>query len=214
MISESRVRELLKPFGLRLTPEQISRLSAYLGLLLRWNTAINLTAIRDAEECVTRHFGESLYLARLAELEGRLLDVGSGAGFPGLALKIAFPRLETTLLEPVGKKRAFLKEVARVCEMELVEVRSERLDEFLKQWIETGQQERFDAATSRAAGRLHQLIPQVAGCLKPGAGLYLWLGQNQGQEATSASRGLIDWRSPVPIPLGERREIWRGRRQA
>ncbi len=137
-MSESEVRELLRPFGLPLTSDEMNRLQAYLELLLRWNSRINLTSVRDARECVTRHFGESLYLSRFVHLEGRLLDIGSGAGFPGLALKITFPKLHVTLLEPAGKKRAFLKEVARACEMDLVEVRSERLSEFAKQQIETG----------------------------------------------------------------------------
>ncbi|MGH9403017.1 MAG: 16S rRNA (guanine(527)-N(7))-methyltransferase RsmG, partial [Terriglobia bacterium] len=88
-------------------------MSTYLGLLLRWNEKINLTAIRTPEECVTRHFAESLFLARHEQLNGRLLDIGSGAGFPGLALKVAVPELAVTLLEPVAKKRAFLKEVVR-----------------------------------------------------------------------------------------------------
>ncbi len=214
MLSESQVRKLLVPFGVGLTSQQISRLLAYLDLLLRWNTRINLTGLRRAEESVTRHFGESLCLATFEGLEGRLLDIGSGAGFPGLALKIVFPALQVTLLEPVGKKRAFLKEVARVCQMESVEVRSERLDEFVKQWVETGQRERFDAATSRAVGDLSRLIPQATGCLKLGGGLYLWLSQGQGQEVAMASKGLMEWADPIPIPLGQRRQIWRGRRRA
>ncbi len=211
MLIEGQVHELLSPFGLELTSEQIAKLADYLELLLRWNTRINLTAIRSPDECVTRHFGESLYLARFVELEGGLLDIGSGAGFPGLALKIAFPRLRVTLLEPVGKKRAFLKEAARVCRMEPVEVRSERLEEFLGRGAENVQ---FDAVTSRAVGKLRRIIPLAARCLRPGGGLYLWLSQGQGQEAAAAGTPLIDWTDPISIPLGHWRQIWRGRRRA
>src|SRR5208283_814072 len=125
MPSEATIRQLLEPFGLNLSPEQIGQMIVYLELLLRWNKKINLTGIRDEESCVTRHFGESLYLGRWVEFRGNLLDIGSGAGFPGLGLKIIFPGLAVTLLEPVSKKRAFLKEVARVCGMNLVEVRGE-----------------------------------------------------------------------------------------
>jgi 16S rRNA (guanine527-N7)-methyltransferase len=211
MISPSRVRELLRPFGLHLNADEMERLQVYLDLLLRWNSRINLTSVRDASECVTRHFGESLYLARFVKLEGRLLDVGSGAGFPGLALKITFPRLHVTLLEPAWKKRAFLKEVVRACDMDPVEVRSERLSEFV-QHIETGRQRRFDAATSRAVGGLAALIPEMAHCLKRGAGLYLWIGHRQDEDVFTASTGLIDWCVPIPLPLAEHREIWRGSR--
>ena len=131
MMDEATVRRLLEPFGIDLSADQTSQLVAYLELLLRWNKKINLTGIRDGESCVSRHFGESLYLGRWVRLNGRLLDIGSGAGFPGLSLKIIFPDLSVTLLEPVAKKRAFLKEVARVCGMDLVEVRGERLEDFV-----------------------------------------------------------------------------------
>ena len=213
MMAENQVRELLAPFGLALTSEQMNRLQAYLELLLRWNIKINLTSVRDAGQCVTRHFGESLYLARFVQLEGRLLDVGSGAGFPGLALKIPFPRLHVTLLEPAGKKRAFLKEVARACEMDRVEVRSERLSEFVKQQTENGRQWRFDSATSRAVGRVAVLIPEVTECLEPCGGLYLWLSRHQHEEVCRASEGLVDWNAPIPLPLAQYREIWRGSRK-
>jgi 16S rRNA (guanine527-N7)-methyltransferase len=212
-LSEAEIRELLTPFGLPLTSDQMTTLRAYLELLLRWNSRMNLTSVRDARECVTRHFGESLYLAKFVELEGRLLDVGSGAGFPGLALKIVFPKLQVTLLEPVGKKRAFLKEVARACQMgDLVEVRSERLSEFMKQRTKTGQW-RFAAATSRAVGRLEELIPEVSECLEEGAGLYLWLSHVQHDEVLKAGEGWVEWDPPVSLPLSQHREIWRGRRR-
>jgi 16S rRNA (guanine527-N7)-methyltransferase len=214
MISENRVRELLAPFGLPLTSDQMKRLQVYLELLLRWNTKINLTAIRSLDECVTRHFGESLYLMRFVELEGRLLDIGSGAGFPGLALKIASPNLQVTLLEPVGKKRAFLKEVIRACEMDLVEVRSERLGEIVRQQMGNEQRQRFEVATSRAVGGLAGLIPEVVECLEQGASLYLWLSHAQREEVRRASEGLIAWNTPIPLPLARSREIWRGSRQA
>ena len=198
----------MSPFGLQLASEQIGRLSTYLDLLLRWNEKINLTAIRSAEECITRHFGESLYLARFAELRGGLLDIGSGAGFPGLALMIAFPQLQVTLLEPVAKKRAFLKEVARLCELlQSVEIRPERLDEFVLFGIGSAQ---FDGASSRAVGQLRELIPKAARCLKPSGSLFLWLSQDQGRAALAAGRNWIDWTDPVPIPLSDRRQIWRG----
>jgi len=211
MVGENEVRELLGPFGLQLTSEQIAQLLTYLNLLLRWNIKINLTAIRSAEECITRHFGESLYLARFVQLKGGLLDIGSGAGFPGLALMIVFPHLQVTLLEPVAKKRAFLKEVARLCEMQSVEVRPERLDVFVPFVAGAAQ---FDAATSRAVGGLRELIPKAVRCLKPRGALFLWLSQDQGREAVATGRNCIDWTDPIPIPLSHQRQIWRGRRQS
>jgi len=206
MLTEDQVARLLAPFGLQLTSRQLGLLVTYLELLLRWNRRINLTSVRDPEECVTRHFGESLYLARWVELKGTSLDIGSGAGFPGLALKIAFPALSVTLLEPVAKKRAFLKEVARACGMEAVEVRAERLEDF------EGAPSSFDAATSRAVGGLERLIPRAARLLKPGGKLALWLTQGQGKGLRQIESA-IEWRGLLSLPLAREREIRIGTRK-
>ncbi len=205
MLTEASVRHLLEPFDVNLTSQQIDQIRAYLELLLRWNRKINLTSIRSEEECVTRHFGESLYLARSLELQGCLLDIGSGAGFPGLALKIVFPQLRVTLLEPTAKKRAFLKEAARACGMEWVEVRSEHLEKFaLGQAL-------FETATARAVGDLQELVPLAARCLVTGGRLCLWLSRRQAPLVASASPS-IRWTTPIALPLGLQREIWVGLR--
>jgi 16S rRNA (guanine527-N7)-methyltransferase len=205
VLSEIRLRQLLEPFGLNLSSAQVSQTLTYLDLLLRWNQKINLTAIRDPEQCVLRHFGESLFVARHTPLQGALLDIGSGAGFPGLALKIAFPALAVTLLEPVAKKRAFLKEAARVCGFTQIQVRAERLEDF----ILTVPPPQFDLATSRAVGKLESLVPQAADCLKLGGSILLWLTQEHAQCLTNIDPRLT-WKPPLPIPLTRTGEIWRG----
>ena len=218
VLTERDVRDLLAPFDLDLTSYQIGQVITYLDLLLRWNAKINLTAVRTPEECVTRHFGESLYLSRWVGLRGANLDIGSGAGFPGLALKVAFPGLATTLLEPVAKKRAFLKAVVRACGMESVDVRSERLEEFLGCFevpIEGGDQKRgrFDSATARAVGQVRRLAELATCGLMPGGKLCLWVGHRQALEVVSEVRSLA-WEAPLPIPRAERREILAGVRKA
>jgi len=205
VLGETRLRQLLEPFGLDLSLAQVEQILAYLHLLLRWNQKINLTAIRSPEECVTRHFGESLFIARHVELRGHLLDIGSGAGFPGLALKIAFPRIAVTLLEPVVKKRAFLKEAARVCGFGPVEVRGERLEDLAGATPVPA----FDFASMRAVGNLDVLVPRAAQCLKPGGSLLLWLTQHQAAGLAKTESGLT-WSEPLPIPLTRTGEIWRG----
>lgn len=193
---------LLEPFRLSLSEEQAAQILTYLHLLLRWNRAINLTAMGSPEMCVTRHFGESLYLAKMLNLEGRLLDIGSGAGFPGLALKIVFPSLSVTLLEPIAKKRAFLKEVARALGMNSVEVRSERLEQFATERAKP----EFEAATARAVGGLELLIPLAAQCLKPGGHLCLWTSHGQAAEAR-VTAAPITWAEPIALPLARHRAI-------
>ena len=209
MVNENRLRELLEPFGLELSPLQADQTLAYLSLLLRWNQKINLTAIRDPEECVTRHFGESLFLAKHMKLHGNLLDIGSGAGFPGLALKIVFPGLSVTLLEPVTKKRAFLKEAARVCWLGQVEVRPDRLED----WAPTVPMPTYDFSTMRAVGNLDVLVPLAAQCLKLNATLLLWLSDEQAQGLSRIECG-IDWTDPLAIPLTRAAKVWRGARIA
>ena len=207
MLNEASIRQLLEPFGLNLASGQISQMMTYLDLLLRWNARINLTATRDPKVCITRHFGESLFLGRWAELKGSMLDIGSGAGFPGLCLKIVFPDLPVTLLEPVAKKRAFLKEAARQCGMSSVEVRGERLEDFAR----IQPRPAFDAATARAVGHLEDLIPLASQCLRPGGEIFLWISHQQGT-ALAETHGDIRKVQTISLPSGFQGEIWRGRK--
>lgn len=208
MLDESSVRTHLEPFQLELSSSQIGQMRAYLDLLLRWNSKINLTSVRTEEECVTRHFGESLYLARWVSLQGKLLDIGSGAGFPGLALRIAFPELATTLLEPVAKKRAFLKEATRVCGISRVEVRPESLGDFARQCPGAT----FDTVTARAVGHFDSLVPHALNLLNPDGRICLWVGQNQGRSLLESSE-LVHWAVPIAMPIAREREIWVGTRK-
>jgi 16S rRNA (guanine527-N7)-methyltransferase len=209
MLGEAEVRRLLAPFGLELASERLQQLVVYLDLLLRWNKRINLTAIRSPEECVTRHFGESLYLMHWVELKGSLLDIGSGAGFPGLALKLAASGLREVLLEPVAKKRAFLKEVIRACGIEGVEVRGERLEDFALTSAAGG----FDTVTWRAVGRLDELLPLAVRVLRLGGQLCLWLGMDRWR-ALAGARLPISWLEPIPVPQSRSRVIVIGTRRA
>lgn len=205
MISRHTVRELLAPFDIPISDETIDKLIVYVDLLLRWNRKINLTSISTSEECVTRHFGESFMISRMQQLRGHLLDIGSGAGFPGLALKLIAPDLEVVLLEPVAKKRAFLKEVSRACDMGRVEVVGSRLDEFVR--AKEGQT--FDIITARAVGGLELLIPAARRLLTPDGYLCLWVGAQQVGGIREASSEL-QWMEPEPIPRSQDRLIMVG----
>jgi 16S rRNA (guanine527-N7)-methyltransferase len=116
-LPESTIATLLKPYLVRQTTLPAAlypRLSTYLDLLLKWNTRTNLTAIRDPEEIVRRHFGESIFAAlHLDPAATTLLDFGSGAGFPGLPIALFHPKIQVTLAESQNKKATFLREVVR-----------------------------------------------------------------------------------------------------
>src|SRR3954464_1607646 len=112
----ARIAELLEPFlrkpnGGReeLSAAQLEQLSDYLELLLRWNEKTNLTSVREPEEIIKRHFGESLFVAVAlgGEAPATAIDVGSGAGFPGIPLKIYLPQIAVTLVESQNKKATF-----------------------------------------------------------------------------------------------------------
>src|SRR5665213_2921666 len=112
-LPETRIAALLAPYlgHHPVAPTLYPQLSKYLDLLLKWNARTNLTAIRDPEEIVRRHFGESLFAARhLDPKTATLLDLGSGAGFPGLPIALLCPEIQVTLAESQNKKASFLRE--------------------------------------------------------------------------------------------------------
>jgi 16S rRNA (guanine527-N7)-methyltransferase len=121
-LSESQIATLLSPY---ITPPTaiLPRLSAYLDLLLKWNARTNLTAIRDPEEIVRRHFGESLFAGLHIPAETKtLLDFGSGAGLPGLPIALLHPEIQVTLAESQNKKSTFLREAVRTLALQNVEI--------------------------------------------------------------------------------------------
>jgi 16S rRNA (guanine527-N7)-methyltransferase len=113
VLNPRQIAALLEEYYPGPPEELVAQLSAYLDLLLKWNARTNLTAIRDPEEIVRRHFGESLFTARHLPDGETLLDLGSGAGFPGLPIQLARPELRVTLAESQGKKASFLREAVR-----------------------------------------------------------------------------------------------------
>lgn len=141
---------LLKEFGL--TNKQISKFEKYLELLLEWNEKFNLTAITDKEEIEEKHFIDSLELIKFVDLKNKtLIDIGSGAGFPGIPLAIAEPTLKVTLLEATGKRVTFLKEVVKNLGLQNVEVLQGRAEELATR-------EKYDIVTARAVKELNILL--------------------------------------------------------
>ena len=139
----------LSTFGIKLSSGQISALASYYRELDRWNQKINLTAVRDTKEIAIKHFLDSLLFGQALEQrrDVSLLDVGSGAGFPGMPLKILVPELRVTLLEPNEKKTSFLRHVIGTLDLKDVSVVSKNLRDFCR---EPDQQGRFSYITTRA----------------------------------------------------------------
>lgn len=133
ILTESEIERLLSPYTAK-NQVLAGKMAEYLDLLLRWNARTNLTAIRQPEEIVRRHFGESLFAAESLDFEtsppATLLDLGSGAGFPGLPIALARPEIAVTLAESQGKKSAFLREAVRTLGAANVEVWAARAETF------------------------------------------------------------------------------------
>jgi 16S rRNA (guanine527-N7)-methyltransferase len=161
----ARINALLSPFlAMPLAPTQLEAFATYLDLLLRWNARLNLTAVRDAESIVKRHYGESLFAAsRLLSTNDslRAIDVGSGPGFPGLPMKIFCPGLRLTLIESQHKKVTFLREVIRALHLEETDVYAGRAQDF----PDPGQ---ADLVTMRAVERFDEILPVAVSLLGKG----------------------------------------------
>jgi 16S rRNA (guanine527-N7)-methyltransferase len=220
----ARIAELLQPFlsvthsystsanaeeeSAVLTPAQLQRISMYIDILLRWNARINLTAVRDEEEVVTRHFGESLFAARhlfpLAERNSacRLADLGSGAGFPGIPIKIWAPNVALTLIESSHKKAAFLREVARALTMTGIDIQNVR--------AEALPAETFHVVTLRAVERFAAALLIGSSLVAHGGRLALLIGDSQVENARSTLTAFA-WDAPIRIPQARSRVLLVGR---
>jgi 16S rRNA (guanine527-N7)-methyltransferase len=236
----ARIAELLQPFlspapnpshsesGQRpgeepaaLSEMQLQSISTLIDLLLRWNSRINLTAIRHEEDIVTRHFGESLFAARLLfpktypvtsvssvlkdfdsakdqrrPPNDRVADLGSGAGFPGVPMKLWAPNISVTLIESNQKKAAFLHELARTITFTDINIQNVR--------AETLPPSTFDVVTLRAVERLPKVLPVAAKLLSPAGRLALLISTSQ-LESTRSTLPNVSWNVPIAIPNSQSR---------
>lgn len=204
-LSDGQIAAHLSAFGIALSGDRLIQIREYISILLKWNKLLSLTTITDPTEIVSRHFGESIFLSSVIPVEEnhRLADVGSGAGFPGLALKIAFPSIKLTLIESNKKKSAFLSEVARSLELSDVDVLPARFEE-----IRPGPGA-FDIITARALGGFPELLRWARPALAERGHLALWVG---GEDYTRMAgvEGWI-WNPAIRIPESQRRFILTGR---
>ena len=185
-------------FKVRLNDTQVAQIQQYMGILLAWNEKVNLTAIRDPLEILYRHFCESMFAAAVVPgLKGRVADVGSGGGFPGLPLKIAHPELEMLLIESNVKKATFLAEVARELKFTGVRILVSRFEDLGEEITP------LDYVCSRALGEFSVFLqwarsPQV--CARNAV---LWIGERDLAEIRMVPGW--SWDDPVSVPQSLRR---------
>jgi len=205
----AQIAELLEPFIAQAQSPipnahgLFQDISMYIDILLRWNAKMNLTAIRQPEEIVTRHFGESLFAARhlfsdrAPKGRPRVADLGSGAGFPGVPIKLWAPQISLTLIESNQKKATFLREIARALTLTDINIQNARAETI---------SDRFEVVTLRAVERFDSILPTAASLLAPGARLALLIGEDQ-VPATHHTLQEMAWSDPLPIPQSQSRVL-------
>jgi 16S rRNA (guanine527-N7)-methyltransferase len=213
MMDAARIAELVAPFlgDARLSAHQLDQVSAYLDRLIRWNARMNLTAVRDPEQIVARHFGESFFAAK--QLLGReeppprsATDIGSGAGFPGLPIKIFAPCLGMRLVEAQHRKAIFLREVIRDLQLQDCEVFAGRAEALAE-----AKPDSSDLVTLRAVEHFQQVLPTAAQLTFNKGRLGLLIGREQAVTAGIALPN-FEWQAAIQVPLSRSRIILIGRR--
>lgn len=201
---EKLIHEAQQLFGIHLTGRQVVALMTYERELLAWNEKFNLTAIRDAEGIRTKHFLDSFscVLAWRETPPRSLVDVGTGAGFPGLPLKILYPSMKLTLVESVGKKANFCRHVAGTLKLEAVEVIHARAEEVGQM---PGQREAYDWAVARAVANLPVLVEYLLPLVRVGGAMLAQKGISGPAEAHKAERAMKllggSLRQLIPVTL-------------
>jgi len=205
-LSADTIRRALGEFQIAVSDLQVLQIQQYTRILLAWNEKINLTSIRDPLEILNRHFCECMYAASTAPVEhGRLADVGSGAGFPGLPLKIIRPELQVFLIESNVKKATFLAEVIRDLGLAGARVLVSRYEELAEEVAP------LDFVCSRALGEFGPFLEWAHSEKVAAKQVILWIGARDLPEIQKIQSW--EWREPIPVPHSLRRLILVGTRR-
>lgn len=175
----------LKDLNIDITNKQLSDLDTYYKMLIDYNSHTNLTRITEENEVYLKHFYDSLTLVKAIDLDNQtLLDIGTGAGFPGLVLKIVFPNLKVTLVDSLNKRITFLKSVIEKLNLKDVEAIHARAEEYI-----LDKRESFDIVTSRAVANLNTLSELCIPFVKVG-GYFVPMKADVKEELKSAEKGV------------------------
>lgn len=197
-----------KKIGIEITPDMCDALTIYMELLIERNREFNLTAITDPEEITEKHFYDSLYPLSVTDFHGRVEDVGSGAGFPGIVLALVRKDLDVILIEPTGKRCRFLEEVRDRLQLRNVTVVNQRAEEYVRE-----HREQADIVTARAVAALPVLAELCVPLLKPG-GTFVSMKGSKGYEELNEAGHALQILGCAPgqiheyeLPSGDKRTI-------
>lgn len=202
----TRLNALLQEAGLApLGAELLGRFETYLSLFVRWNARINLSAVRDEEGILSRHFVESIACARaLPAGIGTLLDFGSGGGLPGIPIALCLPEIQVTLGESKGKKAAFLLEAVRALEIG-AKVHSGRAETLGVN---------FDCVVLRAVDRMDEAVRSASGLVSLDGWIALLTTDSDLPGLRNAAGAAFKWAEPIPLPGSERRIVALARKKS
>lgn len=179
----------LEEFKILLNQEQVDQFLTYYELLTEWNRVMNLTAITEFEEVVEKHFLDSLSLVRLLEIKGAfsIIDIGTGAGFPGIPLKILYPESKFLLLDSLNKRVKFLKEVKDRLKLEQIEMVHGRAEDFARN---KSYREQYDFAVSRAVANMSTLSEYCLPFVKKGGSFIPYKSGNIEEELKASAHAV------------------------
>ena len=173
--------------NIKFTEEQLEKFYQYMNLLLEWNEKINLTAIVEPKEVILKHFIDSLTINKYLKENSTLADVGTGAGFPGIPLKILRPDIKITLVDSLNKRINFLNEVIEILNLEDIVTVHSRIEDFGKN---KNYREKFDYVTARAVANLAVLSEYLIPIAKIGGKCVCMKGSNVEEEITSGKNAI------------------------
>lgn len=183
-----KMQEKSKELGVRFLVEQTEQFFEYMNLLIEWNEKMNLTAITEPEEIILKHFIDSITILKEIEDGSKVVDVGTGAGFPGIPLSIMNPTLKITLVDSLNKRLIFLEEVVNKLNLKNIEIVHARAEEF-------GQnkkyRENFDISTSRAVANLSTLSEYLIPLVKVG-GKVISMKASEAQDEINEAKKAIE----------------------
>ena len=185
----TKLEELLREFEIETDSEKNNKLEKYRELLLEWNSFMNLTAITEEDDVNIKHFLDSLTIFKTGELDGKksVIDVGTGAGFPGIPMAIQNPDLEVTLLDSLNKRIKFLNKVVEETELENVTTYHGRAEEFARK---KEIRDAFDVSVSRAVANMSTLAEYTMPYVKPGGVMIAMKGSEYKEELKEAENAI------------------------
>lgn len=184
---EEEMSKKSKILGVRFSVEQIEQFYKYMNLLIEWNEKMNLTAITEPKEIILKHFIDSITILKYIDDNSKLVDVGTGAGFPGVPLSIMNPTLKITLVDSLNKRLIFLQEVVKELNLKNIEIVHARAEEFGQN---KNYREKFDIDTSRAVANLATLSEYLVPLVKIGGKIISMKASNAKEEINDAQKAI------------------------